>query len=204
MATLTRSLKELQVLPDRINKEMNQVLPASVVIGTDGIPAGFKSEKEYVAAQHSRLNSVTDLIDRQVKLAEDVAKANANTVIELKGYSRTLTVAGAVKLRQVLKAELEPFVDAMRNHVAGAEARLLAEETRYQARLDTLLANLLGKDARTRTEDIKGIENQYRISQGPRIVRGVTAEELDKLVEQVKLINEIDLTLSETNGRVEI
>jgi len=204
MATLTRSLKELQVLPERIKKEMGQMTPAAVVVGSDGIPSGFKTEKEYVDAQHSRLNAVIDLVERQVVLAEDVARANATTEINLKGYPRKLTVAGAVKLRQVLKAEVEPFVDMLRQFVAGAESRLVNEEVRYQQRLDALLANLLGKDARTRGEDVKGIEAQYRASQGPRMVRGVTAEELDKLVEMVKLINEIDLTLSETNGRIEI
>ena len=204
MATLTRALKALQVLPARITKETAGLVPAVLLIGHDSVPTGYKTRDEYIKAQEAKVNSVLGLIDRQAELAEAVAVANATTKVKLQGYPRELSIAGAVKLRIALKATMAELYKQLRNHIMLAGQKLDAEEIRYQQRLDDMLSKLAGKDARTRSEEFSSIQAEFRKTQGPMLVQGISPALMETLEERVKLIDEIDLVLSEMNGRVEI
>lgn len=204
MATLTRALKALQVLPARIIKETGGLVPAVLLIGHDSAPTGYKSRDEYIKAQEAKVNSVLGLIDRQAELAEAVAVANATTKVKLNGYPRELSIAGAVKLRIALKATMAPLFAQLRGQLAIVGQKLETEELRYQTRLDEMLGKLTGKDARTRTEEVEGTQAVFRKTQGPMLVQGISPALTEILEERVKLIDEIDLVLSEMNGKVEI
>ena len=202
--TLTRALKELQTGPARITKAAESLVPATIVYGKDGPLVAFKTRDEYIKAQEALVNKIIDLADRQARVAEGVAKANANTEIELSDYPRKLTIAGAVKLRQVLKEHLVGIVTSIRQSLQNGEAKLNMEEKHYQQRLDAILTNLAGKDSRTSGEDFRAMQDEYRAKQGPELLRGVSDALMERLNGLVKLIDEIDLVLSEKNGQVEI
>lgn len=197
MATysITRALNELKLLDKKIQKKYKEACFVTYEIG--GIPNEMNCDPK------KSLQSITDLIKRRDAIKTAIMQSNA--VTEVKIGEETMTVAEAIERKSSIQY-YKSLLQTMRQQWRYIQTRVQELEEETRDRLDRLLESKLGKEGKTREEDLKAITKNFEEKNMPKIIDPLNLqqqiEELDEYIDNFE--NEVDLVLSESNARTEI
>lgn len=141
--TITRALKELKTLGDRIDKLTSESTFVFLVEKPGQLPVGYKSLEELEQAIKSSYQSIVDLIDYREKIKQAVVNSNATTKVTIGG--KEYTVAAAIETKHSIKYKLQ-LGRVMHQQLQLVEARKVEarkELSDTQGLLDTQVPNSL-------------------------------------------------------------
>ena len=197
--SLHRALSELKVIEKRIEKALSEV----VVIGAN--QKGKKvlevyTEEDFAELAKARLQSARDLIDRKVALKSAINKANAETVIEIGGLSRT--IADAIAYKHIIGHKKKLVVN-LESHIRNVKSQVEQANTKIRENAQKLAENAMGKDnVQTKPDEATQITESYLNSFLYEIVDPLGIEKtVEHLHDEVNTFEgEIDAVLSEVNA----
>jgi len=197
--TIHRALAELKLIDAKIEKGINEIYPTGIFQKGRKID-NWISEDEFKKNAQSQYDSVTDLINRKVKIKSAIV--NANCVTKIKVGERDMTIADAINFKRVIEMKKKLVNEMKRKHMV-AVGNMNKNNEIVQKNVETLLANALGKDnVKTSKEDVDAISKPYLDN---NIFSLFNPLETEKKVEALeKEINEfeseVDACLSEANA----
>lgn len=201
--TLTRALKERQVLPQRITDKIQELKPVAVV--TSGkAPAGYTDKKEFIMEQKGKFQSAQDMITRYTKLEAAIAVANATTNVKI-GKDK-MTIAEAIKLRGDVQKLKHKMSNQLRLKFQSAKNDMKLAESMLQERLDNMLVQTFGKNAKVDAKDAKAVTDTFTAANKVELIDAIDVKkEIEKITNELdNLETEIDLSLSEINAKTTI
>jgi hypothetical protein len=149
------------------------------------------------------LESFQDLMKRRQAIKAGLIKANAGT--EVKINDEKMTIAEAIELKSSIKYTIS-LRDALRTELDAVSYNIESVNDRAQERLDEQLKAIYGKSGKVREEDTKAVEEAFWAANKAELVDQIDIrkriEELDEYIDT--FLAEVDLVLSEANGRVEM
>jgi hypothetical protein len=201
--TLTRALKELQLLPKRIERSILELRPLAITTKKTA-PTGFQSVEEFTEKSKAGFQSAKALIVRQAALWAAVAQANAVTKVDIKGTK--MTIAEAIKYRNEIVKQKKLLLNQLTRLNADAEQRMMLVNTEYKQRQDTLLQSTFGKATKVKEEDAKAVLAPFQEANEPILHDPLKVKDEIKLLQDEidDIEKEIDLTLSEVNAMTTI
>jgi transcriptional regulatory protein LevR len=129
----------------------------------------------------------------------------SNAVTEVKIGEETMTVAEAIERKSSIEYH-KALLQTMRHQLHYVQTRVQELEEETRDRLDRLLESKLGKEGKTREEDLKAITKNFEEKNMPKIIDPLNLqkqiEDLDEYIDNFE--NEVDLVLSESNAQTEI
>jgi hypothetical protein len=193
--SLARALVQLKLLDKRINKLARSGCFITYKVGSD-------IQNQDCRAQEN-LESFQDLMKRRRAIKAGLIKANAETEVEVNGEKMTIAEAielkSSIKFSQTLREVLKEQLDRMAYNVESVNDRA-------QDRLDEQLKAIYGKSGKVREEDTKAVEDAFWAANKAELVDEIDIrkriEDLDEYNDS--FLAEVDLVLSEANGRVEM
>jgi hypothetical protein len=192
--SLTRALTQLKLLDKRLHKAKNKCFVTYKV--------GNQIHNQNCSAA-SNFNEYSDLLKRRRAIKNALVVANATTQVKI--GSTTMTIAEAIELKNSIKYEIE-LKDALRNQLDQAANEIIYANTRAQERLDAQIEAMAGKSGKMRDEDYKSLSEVFWSSNKAVIVDEIDItkkiDELDEFIDE--FMSEVDLVLSEINGRTDI
>ena len=206
--TITRALKEIETLTDRISKlnSTNFSFQGYLVVA----PSDLKSTNRQIeidkflkdgAAQYE---SVTTLIARRDKIKSLVILSNATNTITI--GDKTFTVAEAIEKKKTISINKQ-LLDFLRKEQQAARYRLEKEVSEYNRKLEDFIKSSkeLEKKSSGKEADmdfVGKITAGYAATNYPKIYEPFKfSEEITKLDDYItKFEDEVDITLSEANA----
>lgn len=141
--SIQEGLNELKILDNRIKKSLKEKdTYATVVIG-DRVVRGYDSNEKFSTKAKSSFDSVVALITRRSVIKSAIIKKNAEVIVDINGHQMSLAEAITNKALIEDKKILLGQLTAQYNNAMYEMER--GEQT-YNEKLDTYLANFVGKD----------------------------------------------------------
>jgi hypothetical protein len=192
--SLTRALTQLKLLDKRLYKARIKCFITYKV--------GNEIHNQSCSAA-SNFDEYSGLLKRRRAIKNALVVANATTQVKI--GSTTMTIAEAIELKNSIKYERE-LKDALRSQLEQAENEINYENARAQERLDAQIEAMAGKSGKMRDEDYKSLEEVFWASNKAVLIDEINIvekiEELDEFIDE--FMSEVDLVLSEINGRTDI
>lgn len=198
--SVTRALAQVKSLNDRIQRTTNsQFIAVSVGGKINGRPSIQEAEKILTG----NLQSVQALIAARTALKSAIVRSNATTTVVI--AEQRMTVAEAIERKSSIVMEqalLQQLKSQLSNAVAGAE-RINVE---VQQRIDALLAQSYGRDAKISEGDQQAVAGPYEARHKAALVDPNNVDTvIAKLQDQLDgFLLEVDFALSEVNARTMI
>ena len=202
--SLTRALRELKLVNDRIDKKVGRLSVVSVAKGENPtfISTNAMSVSDFQVEAKSSIESVESLM----RNADDIKKAllHANNTVTVVVGKETMTIAQAVDKKHRIETK-KRYLHALRKSLADAEKLADRSNSEVESEVQRLREISMGNDAsKAKTDQIKAIEieKKHNIVQPKGI--DVRAYIL-KIEEEIEYFEtEIDFILSEVNAKTEI
>jgi len=200
--TITEGLATLKNLNNRIQKETRE---ASFVTSSVGgkIQAKFKTREDFEQRAKSTFQSLRDLIDRRNKIKASIVASNAATNVTIAGKS--YKVAEAIERKSSVALE-QQIVATMLQQFNVAQRSADEANTQAQARLDRLLEQTFGKDAKTDPKDIEAMTKGFMATNEGKLVDPIGIIEItEKMNQDIQdFLSNVDVALSISNSTTKI
>jgi hypothetical protein len=192
--SLTKALAQLKLLDKRLEKSRKKCF-LTYKVGNE--------VKNQECNAKSNFDAYQDLLKRRRAIKNALVMANATTVVKIN--DQEMTIAEAIELKNSIKYETS-LIETLRSQLNDTVSRVEYENSRAQDRLDAQIEAMSGKSGKIREEDYKTVSDVFWASNKAELVDEIdiekTIEELDTFVDE--FMSEVDLVLSETNGRTEV
>lgn len=194
--SITRALAELKLLDKRITDTMQYAF-IGVQQGTKKIQDQFERPvfEESVKSLHA---SVTSLIERRSAIKSAIVQSNSAVKVKIGG--KDMTVAEAIERKTAIKYD-QALLAAYRAQLANCLRAVETGNEKVKQRLDTLLQQNFGKDAKASDADVEAISKPFMAQNELKLVDPLglqtKAEELGKSIDE--FLSEVDYVLSESN-----
>lgn len=193
--TVTRALVELKTVDRRIKKAQEGCVFVTYKSGSEDTPKNKITE--------SKLQKVTDLIERRKALKAAIVKSNAITTVKI--GDREYTVAEAIERKSSISYEKELLRD-MKVQLGNVTRQVEVFNEKVQAKLDGMLEKSFGSNQKASADELKAFSESYLRSNRAEIVDPLDlGERIEKL--ETKIVDfesEVDLVLSESNATTTI
>lgn len=201
--TITRALKELKTLGDRIDKLTSESTFVFLVEKPGQLPVGYKSLEELEQAIKSSYQSIVDLIDYREKIKQAVVNSNATTKVTIGG--KEYTVAAAIETKHSIKYKLQ-LGRVMHQQLQKVEARKGLLDTQVSNRLDELLKNTYQGKTDIAEADYNAVAKPYLERNQPTVVDPLKLVGLTfKLHDEIEaFMNNVDDIISVSNATTTI
>jgi len=149
--TITQALTELKTLKDRIRK--SRVGGVFIVCKTKNKNYQIR-EDTFLKNATADFQSYNALVTRWHKLKSSVAMKNAVTFVEISG--KKMSVIEAIEYKKVIDFKKE-LVEEMKKQKLNADSESDAHHEKVQAKIDSNIQLICGKESKTDTSAIQAI-----------------------------------------------
>jgi len=202
--TITRAMKELKLLKDRIDKKISQVHLVGLYQNKSDIMVQENiGKEEFEKRAKADYQSIVDLIEYRKVIKSKIMLSNANTYIEVCGKKYTVTEAIARKVSIEFEQNL---LKQMRHQYNAAVTAVEKQKPALDESVEEMLKQNLGKEAKPTEEDYKTISDPFLNANKLNIIDPCNVSEaITKLDDDIDtFMAEVDLVLSESNAKTEI
>lgn len=201
--SVTRALTKLKTLDRKINEMIVNFQGICVVKGSAGLPFGYTKLEDYEKDIRGKYQSITDLIIFRDKLKAAIVSSNATVTVNIAG--KNMTVAEAIEKKTSI--QYRASLDAqLRRIFAIANNEFERDERKCQDRLDDLLKQNFGKEAKAKDDEVEAITKPFLDRNKPKLIDPISIqskiEDLDKEITEFN--DEVDVVLSESNAKTMI
>ena len=200
--SLTRALKEVEVLEKRIAKSIEAANLVAAMRGKK-LPTGYTSVEQIQTAVKGEYQAVVALIARRNLIKREVLKANSVTPVTI--GNKVMTIAEAIDLRNNgIKLDLA-LLAKLKQEYAQVTRAIDAENQKMEASIERMVEADLGKDKADKNA-YDTIATPYRTQHEAVLIDPLGMRTLilalQSEIEDFQL--NIDFGLSEINARTEI
>lgn len=202
--SITRALKELKLLDERIKKEITGTLFADVYQGRSdkAIISGI-TKAEFETRASTRLQSIEDLIKRRNKIKSALLLSNSNTKVTIAG--KEFLVVEAIDQKSAIEYE-RMLIEKMRKDITLVKKKSDENRAVLEGRIDKMLEQTLGTEKKVDESTYKQIADPIMEANELKILDPVKVEKIidekDKYIDE--FLAEVDFVLSESNSKTEI
>ena len=158
--SITEALNELKLYDSKIMKAIgNAKFCGASKRSSDKV--GVIKKENFDERAKASYQSITDLIANRNELKAAIVKSNAETVIAVNGKS--MTRAEGIERKNSIEYE-EELLTEMKRQYAASTATVEKENKKVDAKVDELIATLVGKDSdkKLNKDDQEAVERPYR------------------------------------------
>ena len=200
--SLTRALKEVEVLEKRIAKSIEAANLVAAMRGKK-LPTGYTSVEQIQTTVKGEYQAVVALIARRNLIKREVLKANSVTPVTI--GNKVMTIAEAIDLRNNgIKLDLA-LLAKLKQEYAQVTRAIDAENQKMEASIERMVEAALGKD-KVDKNAYDTIATPYRTQHEAVLIDPLGMRTLilalQSEIEDFQL--NIDFGLSEINARTEI
>ena len=206
--TITRALKEIETLTDRISKlnNTNSNFQGYLAVAPSDLKSTNRQAEidKFLKYGVAQFQSVTALIARRDKIKSLVIISNATNTITI--GDNTFTVAEAIEKKKTISINKQ-LLDFLKKEQQAARDRLEKELVEYNRKLDAFItsAKAVEKAEKGKEADmdfVGRITAGYAATNYPKIYEPFKfSEEITKLEDYItKFEDEVDISLSEANA----
>ena len=200
--SLTRALKEVEVLEKRIAKSIEAANLVAAMRGKK-LPTGYTSVEQIQTTVKGEYQAVVALIARRNLIKREVLKANSVTPVTI--GNKVMTIAEAIDLRNNgIKLDLA-LLAKLKQEYAQVTRAIDAENNKMEASIERMVEAALGKD-KVDKNAYDTIATPYRTQHEAVLIDPLGMRTLiltlQSEIEDFQL--NIDFGLSEINARTEI
>lgn len=201
--TITRALKELKTLSNRIDKLTSESTFVFLIEKPGQLPVGYKSLEELEQAIKSNYQAVTDLITYREKIKQAIVNSNATTKVTIAG--KEYSVAAAIETKHSIQYKLQ-LSRVMYQQLQKVEARKGLLDTQVSNRLDELLKNTYQGKTDIAEADYNAVAKPYLERNQPTVVDPLKLVSLTfKLHDEIEaFMNNVDDIISVSNATTTI
>ena len=201
--SIHRSLSELKVIGQRIEKAIEEFIPSGIR-QKDKLVNGTQPLEKFEGAAKEKFQSVNDLIERRNKIKSAIVKSNGITEVTIAGIK--MTVADAINMKAAIVFR-KKLIEVMKKRHTSTKATLAKNNEAVNANSLDLAKVALGKqNVKASDEDVKKATELYLENNTFMIVDPLDAdrriEELEKSITDFE--TEVDAILSESNAITQI
>jgi hypothetical protein len=197
--TIHRALSELKLIDAKIDKGIAEIIPIGIYQKGKKINNHY-AEDDFKDMAGSHFASVSDLIQRKVKIKSAIVKSNGLTTVKVGG--KTMTVSDAITFKRIIEQK-NKFLTVLKQHRDNSMANINRANEMVNSNLNTLLQNAMGKDnVKASKEDIDAISKPFLDNNTFHLFDPLNLNEKIKELE-VEIGDfqaEVDAVLSESNA----
>jgi hypothetical protein len=197
--TIHRGLAELKLIDSKIEKQISEIKP--VGINQKGkLILEYIGEEDFKKNAQSKLDSITDLIDRKSKIKAAIVKANGETMVKV--GEKEMTIADAINFKAVLTLKKQ-LIEKFKKEFMFMVGTLNKNNETVQGNLHKLLEFTFGKEnVKVDAKDIKAVADPYIEANQWHLFDPLGAEKLIESMEKEvsDFETEVDASLSEINA----
>lgn len=180
---VTQALNELKLLDSRILNEIERSKFVASAKKIEKKVTPHVTKEEFNAKAKANYASINDLIARKSKIKSAVITSNAVTVVEVNGVQ--MTVAEALELKNSIEYKEELLI-TLKAQFASSTKDALNKNIALEAKIDNILETMVGKDAKTKSEDFKEVVEPMRENGEYALVDPLGIEnEIQKLEDEI-------------------
>jgi hypothetical protein len=202
--TITRALKELKTLGDRINKMTNEATFCFLQEKPGQLSIGFSSIEELEKSLKANYQSLVDLIAYRERIKQAIVNSNATTIVTVAGKQMTVAAAIETKQSSVYKLALGR---AMKSQLEKAENVKTRLDNQTSSRLDDLIKSTFQGRAISELE-YASVANPFIEGNKVNIVDPLyLSKKINSLHDEVaEFLNNVDdvLTVSNSTNYIEV
>lgn len=192
--SVTQALAELKLLRSRIESAYEGTKFITLKTKRNDVDTEAFSRNAKSAAQ-----SFEDLVSRYSKIKSAIVRSNATTTVRI--AETTYTVAEAVERKRTVEFE-KSYLRTLKTQMNVAKTMYETEQTALQERLDRLLLQELGKEAKTNVDVVNSFTESFLKNHRAELVDPLKLSEYiaarEKTIQDFETT--VDWTLSESNG----
>jgi hypothetical protein len=196
--TITEGLCKLKTLNNRIQKETNSAIFITTSVGGKLDPQ-FKSADDFSVKAKAAVQSLKDLIEQRNKIKAAIVSSNATTDVVIAG--KTYKVAEAIERKSSVQFE-KALLSTMIQQFNLAQRKVEQTNRQAQERLDKLLEQTFGKDAKVDPDNIKTMSDGFMSKNEAKFVDPLNImEHIEKLNNDIEeFLSNVDVALSVSNS----
>lgn len=180
---VTQALNELKLLDSRILNEIERSKFVASAKKIENKVTPHVTKEEFNAKAKANYASINDLISRKSKIKSAVIASNAVTVVEVNGVQ--MTVAEALELKNSIEYKEELLI-TLKAQFASSTKDALNKNIALETKIDNILETMVGKDAKTKSEDFKEVVEPMRENGEYALVDPLGIEnEIQKLEDEI-------------------
>lgn len=197
--TITRALKELKTLGDRINKMISEATFCVLQEKPGQLPVGFNSIDELEKSLKANYQSLKDLIAYRERIKQAIVNSNATTMVTIAGKQYTVAAAIETKQSSEYKIALGRAMKFQLEKAVNSKNRL---DVQLGNRLDELIKTTFQGKANLAEADYASIANPFHERNEVRIVDPLDlSKEINSLHDEVaEFLNNVDDVVSVSNS----
>jgi hypothetical protein len=206
--TITRALKEIETLTDRISKlnTNNSNFQGYLAVAPSDLKSTNRQAEidKFLKDGAAQYQSVTTLIARRDKIKSLVILSNATNTVTI--GSNTFTVAEAIEKKKTININKQ-LLDFLKKEQQAARFRLEKELVEYNRKLEAFITNAKAVEKAEKGKDadqdfVARITAGYANTNYPKIYEPFKfSEEITKLEDYIRTFeDEVDIALSEANA----
>lgn len=195
---VTQALNELKLLDSRILKEVKQARFVAAAKTAEKKISPSITKDEFIEQAKSSYQSIKDLIARRATIKAAVVASNAVTKVTIAGVE--MTVADAIERKTSIDYEIG-LLTAMKNQFEQERSKVNMQNTLMEDKIDKNIEIMLGKDGKTKDEDLDSMMKLFRSANQWSLVDPLDIEKLiNELTDQVNgFSSEVDSALQISN-----
>ena len=195
---VTQALNELKLLDSRILKEVKQARFVAAAKTTEKKISPSITKDEFIEQAKSSYQSIKDLIARRATIKAAVVASNAVTKVTIAGVE--MTVADAIERKTSIDYEIG-LLTTMKNQFEQERSKVNMQNTLMEDKIDKNIEIMLGKDGKTKDEDLDSMMKLFRSANQWSLVDPLDIEKLiNELTDQVNgFSSEVDSALQISN-----
>lgn len=195
---VTQALNELKLLDSRILKEVKQARFVAAAKTAEKKISPSVTKDEFIEQAESSYQSIKDLIARRATIKAAVVASNAVTKVTIAGVE--MTVADAIERKTSIDYEIG-LLTAMKNQFEQERSKVNMQNTLMEDKIDKNIEIMLGKDGKTKDEDLDSMMKLFRSANQWSLVDPLDIEKLiNELTDQVNgFSSEVDSALQISN-----
>lgn len=195
--SITRALAQVKSLNDRIQRGTGAQF---IAVSVGGKITGKSSIQEAEQILTSNLQSVQGLIAQRTALKSAIVRSNATTTVQIAG--QTMTVAEAIERKSSIVLE-QALLQQIKTQKNQGTAIVEQKNVEVQQRIDALLAQSYGRDAKISEQDQQAVAGPYEARHKAALV---DPNRLDDIITKMQealdgFLLEVDFALSEVNAK---
>lgn len=197
--TIHRALSELKLIDSRILKAINVIEPTGLM-QKESLVNGFYEKKVFDDAAKSRLQSITDLINRKVVIKSAIVDVNGKTKVVIAGNE--MTISDAITFKTVIELK-QNLIDTLTRKHNNAKVEGEKNNKKIDEHALKLAEAALQKDnVKINDGDAVAITEPFIKKNKFNLVDPLNVEDLvEKLQSEVDEFEaEVDAVLSEINA----
>lgn len=196
VTSLTRALKEVKLLDKRIAAFSSTLYAALEVSGR--LQKMPMTSEAFITDTKSSLQQLKQLFDNRTKIRRALAEANITTMVTV--GSKKVSIVEAIDLKSSYVLLKNAYKKAMKD-IVSANSDLEKFEENLMTKIDEQTKSALSNKSQIPKDTIATLQDNYRSLYNPKVISGVTLEELDKAITEIdEFLEEVDTALSEINA----